>query len=96
MESRACNIDTRKIRKLRKGTKSCSWASPVLGRTKIGVRLKIDLDGPQANFVPGVYVVRPYNIFVKPITDGRLDVERIFSFQSGGIWLKKNIFVWKF
>ena len=32
----------------------------------------------------GVYVARPYNFFINPVADGRLDVERIFSFQSGG------------
>ena len=33
----------------------------------------------------GVYVTRPYNFFVNPIPDARLDIERIFAFQSGGI-----------
>lgn len=34
----------------------------------------------------GVYTLRPYNLFLNPVADGRLDVDRIFSFQSGGIW----------
>ena len=33
----------------------------------------------------GVYVTRPYNFFVNPIPDARLDIERVFAFQSGGI-----------
>ena len=32
----------------------------------------------------GVYITRPYNFFVNPIPDGKLDIERIFAFQSGG------------
>lgn len=32
----------------------------------------------------GVYVVRPYNFFLNPVPDERMNVERIFSYQSGG------------
>lgn len=35
----------------------------------------------------GVYVTRPYNFFVNPVPDSRLDIERIFAYQSGGIYL---------
>ncbi|KAL8832616.1 MAG: hypothetical protein Q9170_004816 [Blastenia crenularia] len=33
----------------------------------------------------GVYVVRPYNFFLNPVPDERLNVERIFSYQSGAV-----------
>lgn len=33
----------------------------------------------------GVYTLRPYNLFLNPVADGRLDVDRIFSFQSGAV-----------
>ena len=29
-------------------------------------------------------MVRPYNFYLNPIPEVRLDIERIFSFQSGG------------
>lgn len=32
----------------------------------------------------GVYVVRPYNFFLNPVPDEKLNVERIISYQSGG------------
>lgn len=32
----------------------------------------------------GVYVVRPYNFFLNPVPDEKMNVERIFSYQSGG------------
>lgn len=28
--------------------------------------------------------MRPYNFYVNPIPDAKLEIERIFSFQSGG------------
>ncbi|KAL9603936.1 MAG: hypothetical protein Q9219_000874 [cf. Caloplaca sp. 3 TL-2023] len=33
----------------------------------------------------GVYVVRPYNFFLNPVPDERLNVERVFSYQSGAV-----------
>jgi poly(A)-specific ribonuclease len=35
-------------------------------------------------FLQGSYVARPYNIYLNPLLDERLEIERIFSFQSGG------------
>ena len=35
----------------------------------------------------GKYIARPYNFFLNPILEERLDMERIFSFQSGGMLL---------
>jgi hypothetical protein len=35
----------------------------------------------------GKYIARPYNYFLNPILEERLDIERIFSFQSGGMLL---------
>lgn len=32
----------------------------------------------------GVYVVRPYNLYLSPLPDKKLNVERDFSYQSGG------------
>ena len=33
----------------------------------------------------GVYVTRPYNFYLNPVFEEKgLDVERIFSYQSGG------------
>lgn len=48
--------------------------------------------GAGAEMIPlGVYVTRPYNFFVNPVPDGRLDIERIFAFQSGGTFLSLAI-----
>ncbi|KAI9809416.1 MAG: hypothetical protein M1827_006852 [Pycnora praestabilis] len=33
----------------------------------------------------GVYIARPYNFNLNPIMEERLDIERIFSFQSGAV-----------
>jgi hypothetical protein len=38
----------------------------------------------------GIYITRPYNFFVNPVPDGRLDIERIFAFQSGGTGLSST------
>lgn len=38
---------------------------------------------PSLNIV-GTYTLRPYNFFLNPVPDKRLDVERDFTFQSGG------------
>ena len=32
----------------------------------------------------GVYIARPYNFHLNPLPDKKLNVERDFSFQSGG------------
>ena len=32
----------------------------------------------------GVYILRPYNFYLNPVVEEKLDVERIFSYQSGG------------
>lgn len=32
----------------------------------------------------GVYVARPYNFYLNPVPDKKLNVERDFSYQSGG------------
>lgn len=34
--------------------------------------------------IPGIYTLRPYNFYLNPVIEERLDVERIFSYQSGG------------
>ncbi|KAI9877124.1 MAG: hypothetical protein M1830_004719, partial [Pleopsidium flavum] len=31
----------------------------------------------------GLYVMRPYNFYLNPVMEERLDVERVFSYQSG-------------
>ncbi|KAL8873587.1 MAG: hypothetical protein Q9174_000979 [Haloplaca sp. 1 TL-2023] len=33
----------------------------------------------------GVYVVRPYNFFLNPVSDERLHIERVISYQSGAV-----------
>ncbi len=39
------------------------------------------------------YITRPYNFFLNPVIQERLDVERIFSYQSGAVdFLLKNGF----
>ncbi|KAL8990477.1 MAG: hypothetical protein Q9177_000871 [Variospora cf. flavescens] len=38
----------------------------------------------------GVYVVRPYNFFLNPVPDEKMNVERIFSYQSGGRFRTKT------
>ncbi|KAL8690752.1 MAG: hypothetical protein Q9218_003873 [Villophora microphyllina] len=41
----------------------------------------------------GVYVVRPYNFFLNPVPDERMNIERTISFQSGAVdFLLKNNF----
>ncbi|KAL8906037.1 MAG: hypothetical protein Q9207_002267 [Kuettlingeria erythrocarpa] len=41
----------------------------------------------------GVYVIRPYNIFLNPVPEEIKDVERIFSYQSGAVeFLMKHDF----
>ncbi|KAL8941848.1 MAG: hypothetical protein Q9211_001656 [Gyalolechia sp. 1 TL-2023] len=44
------------------------------------------------NINRGVYVVRPYNFFLNPVPDERLNVERVFSYHSGAVdfLLKRN------
>ncbi|KAI4178742.1 MAG: hypothetical protein L6R41_008241 [Letrouitia leprolyta] len=44
------------------------------------------------NLNRGVYVVRPYNFFLNPVPDERLNVERVFSYHSGAadFLLKRN------
>ena len=32
----------------------------------------------------GIYVARPYNFYLNPVPDKKLNVERDFSYQSGG------------
>ena len=36
------------------------------------------------NYSLGVYVARPYNFYLNPLPDKKLNVERDFSYQSGG------------
>lgn len=33
----------------------------------------------------GVYVLRPYNMFLSPIVEERINIDRTFSFQSSGL-----------
>ncbi|KAL9015273.1 MAG: hypothetical protein Q9173_000071 [Seirophora scorigena] len=40
---------------------------------------------PVSDFLLGVYVVRPYNFFLNPVPDEKMNVERIFSYQSGAV-----------
>lgn len=34
--------------------------------------------------------MRPYNFYLNPIPDAKLEIERIFSFQSGGKFFSKE------
>lgn len=36
--------------------------------------------------ISGIYTLRPYNLYLNPVLEDRLGVQRIFSYQSGG-WL---------
>lgn len=36
------------------------------------------------NHALGIYVARPYNLYLSPLPDKKLNVERDFSYQSGG------------
>lgn len=45
---------------------------------------------PVSDSLLGVYVVRPYNFFLSPVPDEKMNVERIFSYQSGGRFRTKT------
>ncbi|KAK7514655.1 ribonuclease H-like domain-containing protein [Phyllosticta citriasiana] len=45
--------------------------------------LQIGLTCAEQNLAEDKYVLRPYNFNVNPLLDERLDIERIFAFQSG-------------
>lgn len=76
----------RKPRRQPKRTRSYSWVSHVSERIEIEVSIQAHCEASVSFrlILVGVYVIRPYNIHLNPVPEERLNVERTFSYQSGG------------
>ncbi|MCJ1473203.1 hypothetical protein MMC13_001854 [Lambiella insularis] len=47
--------------------------------------LQVGITIVQEDLTTGTYVTRPYNFYLNPIMEIKLDIERIFSYQSGAV-----------